>query len=537
MECWRDGHCWVIKEKIMPLSIRESKGMNAIEELLIDKATCVSFRTTHLTEFSQKGAFVILDFGKEVCGGLRFITHMVEDRTAKFRITLGESLSEAYSHIGEKNATNDHSPRDFEMLISSMSDLTYGMSGFRFARIELLTEHPVRVKNIFAMNTLPYFEREGYITTSDLELNQIIETATYTLKLCFQNGYIWDGIKRDRLVWSGDLNQEIITSIYLFGDNENITNSLSFLREETPEDDWINKIPAYSAWWIINLCDYCRLTGNKEYFEKNKDYAKGVLNHFNQCIADDGAIDFQASSDYMCFFLDWLTHGTQDALIGTAMIITIAAQLFQELEKNQVCEDIVRKLASYLDMPCEYKQTRAFQILAGRQAKEEYVFLEKEGANGFSTFMSYYILTADALADGKNMLSLIKEYFGGMISRGATTFWEDFNVKWLEGSGRIDELPQEGVKDIHGDYGACCYKGFRHSLCHGWASGVLAFIIEYVLGLKLRDGGEVYDVTPHTMGIKEINAKIPIKEGWLNIRVIDGKVEIEQGGSYEADCT
>ena len=55
---------------------------------------------------------------------------------------------------------------------------------------------------------MPVFDKEGYITTGDTELNKIIDTAAYTLKLCFRNGYIWDGIKRDRLVWSGDLNQE-----------------------------------------------------------------------------------------------------------------------------------------------------------------------------------------------------------------------------------------------------------------------------------------------------------------------------------------
>ena len=99
----------------------------------------------------------------------------------------------------------------------------------------------------------------------------------------------------------------------------------------------------------------------------------------------------------------------------------------------------------------------------------EELFLEKDGAAGFSTFMAYYILKADALAGGMNMISIIKEYFGAMLSRGATTFWEDFNMDWLVGSGRIDELPKEGEKDIHGDYGAFCYEGFRHSLCHGWA--------------------------------------------------------------------
>ena len=130
------------------------------------------------------------------------------------------------------------------------------------------------------------------------------------------------------------------------------------------------------------------------------------------------------------------------------------------------------------------------------------------------------------MADGKNILPIIKEYFGGMLSRGATSFWEDFDISWLEGSGRIDELPKEGEKDIHGDYGAFCYVGFRHSLCHGWASGVLAFIIEYMLGLKLN--GDTYEVTPDTLGVKEIEAKLPTKDGWLFIKVVDGDVSVEK---------
>ena len=175
-------------------------------------------------------------------------------------------------------------------------------------------------------------------------------------------------------------------------------------------------------------------------------------------------------------------------------------------------------------MPCEYKQTRAFQILAGRATDGEAAFLENGGAEGFSTFMAYYILTADALANGENMLPIIKEYFGAMLSRGATTFWEDFHMDWLKGSGRIDELPKEGEKDIHGDYGAFCYKGFRHSLCHGWASGVLAFLVEYMLGLRLKNGGNSYELMPHAMGVKKIEAKLPVKNGWIFIKIQDGKV-------------
>lgn len=520
-ECWKDDDYTVLKEKMMPISVKDSKGVIDVDELLIAKSSSVSFQLTNVATFSEKGAYVVLDFGKELCGGLRIVTRQVKG-LAEFRITFGESLSECYSTVGEKNAGNDHSPRDFIANVPLMSDLTFGQSGFRFARVELLSENPVLVKNIFAVNTLPMFEKEATIKTSDEELNRIIDTASYTLKLNLQNGYIWDGIKRDRLVWCGDLHQEIVNSIYLYGDNHNITNALSFLREETAQDAWINEIPSYSAWWVINLCDYCRLTGNQEYFENNKDYAKFILSKFDSCIAEDGTMEFENAG--MAFFLDWPTHGTEDAIIGTAAIIMMAAKRFMEMEDNASYNEIIRKLRGYLDKPCEFKQTRAFQILAGRSAEDEDAFLEIGGAAGFSTFMAYYILMADAMAGGENMLSIIKEYFGAMLSRGATTFWEDFNMEWLEGSGRIDELPQEGEKDIHGDYGAFCYKGFRHSLCHGWASGVLAFVVENMLGLKLSDGGESYEITPNMMGVREIEAKIPVKAGWLSVHVLDGKV-------------
>lgn len=124
----------------------------------------------------------------------------------------------------------------------------------------------------------------------------------------------------------------------------------------------------------------------------------------------------------------------------------------------------------------------------------------------------------------KTCFLIIKEYFGAMLSRGSTTFWEDFDMEWLDGSGCIDEIPAEGVKDIHGDFGAYCYKNFRHSLCHGWASGVLSFVVEHIFGLHISE--EEYTVTPHTLGIEKLYAKIPTKNGWLEIGITNGNVHV-----------
>ena len=90
--------------------------------------------------------------------------------------------------------------------------------------------------------------------------------------------------------------------------------------------------------------------------------------------------------------------------------------------------------------------------------------------------MSWFILEAIASRDKALAVKLMKEYYGGMLAVGAITFFEDFDLRWLQNSSVLDELPKQGRKDIHGDFGAHCYVGFRHSLCHGWSSGVIAFI-------------------------------------------------------------
>ena len=54
-----------------------------------------------------------------------------------------------------------------------------------------------------------------------------------------------------------------------------------------------------------------------------------------------------------------------------------------------------------------------------------------------------------------------REYWGGMLSLGATTFWEDFDIAWLKDAAPIDRFPDEGEIDVHGTYGRYCYKGYR----------------------------------------------------------------------------
>ena len=512
------------REEWVPVSVADSHRVAYTEELTVPKATAMTFSTAHCAHFQGGGSWVLLDFGKEICGGVRLITRAAPG-TVSFRVTFGESMSEACSTIGVKNATNDHSPRDFEVMVSNMSDLTFGQTGYRFVRLELLSDAEVLIRNIFAVSLLPEFEREATFTTNDQLLNDILHTAAYTLKLCMQNGYIWDGIKRDRLVWCGDLHPETLTSMYLFGETPHVVNSLLFLKSETPADGWMNNIPSYSAWWVVNLCDYCRTTGDKEFYKAHREYAVAVMKHINDCIREDGEMVFPDGYG-MEYFLDWSTHQTEGAPAGVASMLRYTAEKLLSMEENADCRDILRKLEKYVDIPTDRKPIRAFQVLAGRRQADDAAMLQAGGAADLSTFMSYYILTATAKAGGTEMLSMLKEYYGGMLSRGATSFWEDFDIRWLEGSGRIDRLPAEGELDIHGDFGKFCYQQFRHSLCHAWSCGVLAFFMEYIVGICIEDGGKTVTVEPHLCGLTDLEVTVPMREGDLTVTVKNGEITV-----------
>lgn len=525
MEYTQQEQCTIVREYILPTAILQSDKVLRPEELMVQKRAAVSFRSDNCAVMQGAGSALMLDFGKELCGGIRLIIRSAP-RGAQLRIRFGESVSEACSNLGEKGACNDHAPRDITVTVSLMSDLEFGNTGFRFVRIEPVGDVQISIMSVYAVSIMQQFPTEAKIVTNDSVLNQIIDTAAHTLKLNFQKGFIWDGIKRDRLVWCGDLHPEIVSSIYWFGNTPNIPNSLSLLRENTPSDAWMNTIPSYSAWWVINLCDYCSLTGNETFFAEQKDYAKEILCRLNSCVDNAGNMDFGNVSSNMPYFLDWPTFKTPDAVVGTACLLLLAAKKYLSAEENTDAAELIKKLACYLDKPVASKQTRAFQILVGGDSKLAAAFLEQDGAAGLSTFMAYYILSADALSGGKHMLSILKDYYGGMLAMGATSFWEDFDIQWMEGSSRIDALPAPNTKDIHGDHGRFCYEGFRHSLCHGWSAGVLAFLVESVLGIQISNGGKTVTVAPALSGLTDVDASIPVGNGYLQLSFHNNKLEV-----------
>ena len=125
-------------------------------------------------------------------------------------------------------------------------------------------------------------------------------------------------------------------------------------------------------------------------------------------------------------------------------------------------------------------------------------------------------------------LAALKTYYGAMLDLGATTFWEDFDMKWVENACKLDEVCDGTKTDIHGDNGKYCYKGFRHSLCHGWASGPVSFLTEYVLGIDIvGEGGSKIVISPHLGALSYAKGSIATARGKVSVSHIkneDGTV-------------
>lgn len=517
----------MIKKYIYPTRIVRAYGdVAGAQELKVEKDMQIGFYEPSVCVM-ESGSSLILDFGKELQGGVRIITFAGGD-DCFLRLRFGESVSECMAELGEKNATNNHAVRDRVVCAPDYSDMEYGNTGFRFVKLDNVGKKRVVLKSVVAYLEMLKMPKKGSFECDDKTLNKIFKVASYTVDLCVQNGMIWDGIKRDRLVWIGDIHPEMLSLSTLYGRFEPIERSLDFIKRQTPLPAWMNNIPTYSMWWIVILHDYYMRTGCMDYLAAQKEYLLGLLSQIDENISEEGEIL------YTGYLLDWPTHEQPDEIPGVRALNRIAVEKAEKIleflgEESVLPAKILAKLDRKRYPVRDKKQVKAFECLAyGDYNRDALAFLTKGGVKGFSTFMIYYVLKAMVGCGGENeSVELLKEYYGGMLAMGATTFWEDFEIEWMQNATKITELPKRNKIDIHGDYGKYCYVGFRHSFCHGWASGPIGFLSECVAGFEVTAPGcAKMTIRPHLGSLNYVKAKFPTPYGVVEVchEKADGKV-------------
>lgn len=516
--------------------LRTSGDLQHADRLLLPVPTQVGLTVDHPIVLhngpSGEHASVLLDFGMEIHGSLRIQVHEVHrpepdldfaNNLAEVRLRFGESVSEALAEYREKNTTNNHAPRDMVLRLPNYSAPETSETGFRFVHLELLSPDTsltlFGLQGVLIFRDLPWL---GHFECSDPLLNRIYDTAVWTVQLNMQE-YLWDGIKRDRLVWSGDMGTEIRTIAAVFGSHPIVPRSLDYVLNQTHPGQWMNGLSSYTLWWVMEVYDWFMFTGDRPWLNAQRETLLSQMELIWSAIAPDGRENLVIGR-----YLDWPSSSNPDAVhAGLQGLMILAMQcghrlftLLDEPEAAARCRREEQLLRRHVPAFSGYKQADALLSLSGlRDAGETASLLAAGGAAGFSSFLSCFTLAA--LARGgqlRNALDCIRQYWGGMLQMGATSFWEDFDIDWMPDAFPIDQLPVPGKKDIHGDFGRHCYINFRHSLCHGWAASPVPFLSEYIAGIRiLAPGYEKVSVSPSLGDLEWLRCQCPTPYGILSV--------------------
>ncbi len=536
----------LVKRYIYPQAIAwQSDGSGELianERILLavgnGQASLVDTNYCRLKSLPGKQASILLDFGREIFGGIKIITgYYAENTPAAVRIRFGESYSEAMSDVtNDKRATNDHAMRDFSTHIPWLGSLEVGNTGFRFVRIDLLdTQKVVFIKEIAAAFTFRDIPYAGSFKCNDTLLNKIWETGAYTVHLNMQT-HLWDGIKRDQLAWMGDMSLETKTVFTVFGNHEIVPRTLDLIRNETPLPQWMNTLSSFSLWWPYIQHNLYMHGGDLAYLKQQEPYLTGLVNQMTSYIKENGEENLPSR------FFDWPSSTNKPAIhagLQSLMVISLesSSRIFGHLHNTAMqttCDRAVARLRTHVPDPNKSLQAAAMMGLAGLK-KPDYInktYFKNTDYNGISPFMGYYILQNKALAnDYRTSLDFIRYYWGAMLKLGATTFWEDLQTEDLPNAGGIDKAVPPGKTDIHGDCGEYCYIGFRHSLCHGWASGPTPWLTEHVLGIRIMEPGcKVIRLSPNLGDLTWAEGTFPTPKGVVSVshrKVAGGRVETE----------
>jgi hypothetical protein len=473
----------------------------------------------------KPGSALVIDFGVEITGSVELFTPMTKGKDMpSVRIRFGESVAESMAEIGERGAQNDHALRDQVVKLPWLGKTTIGPSGFRFVRIDnadpRIDVQLSQVRAILTLRDIPYI---GSFKCSDERLNRIWETGAYTVHLNMQD-YLWDGIKRDRLVWLGDMHPEVSVIQCVFGHNDVVPKSLDMIRDVTPVTEWMNGISSYSMWWILIHEEWYQHHGDLEYLKQQQAYLTALLKRLRTYVGADGREKLDGMR-----FLDWPTFENKTAVHeGLQAMMTLTMEsgarlcgILGDSETARLCNETVALLRKHVPEASGRKSPAALLSLAGlRDPAEVAAVLRKDVPNDLSTFYGFYVLNALAKAgDIDTGLDFISQYWGGMLDFGATTFWEDFDLAWTKNAGRIDEPVPAGEKDLHGDFGAHCYVGFRHSFCHGWAGGPTAWLSRNVLGISpAAPGCAKVRIAPNLGRLAWGEGTYPTPKGAIHVR-------------------
>jgi alpha-L-rhamnosidase len=459
--------------------------------------------------FNKSNSGIIIDFGEHLTGYCTFTLKTRRgdmDAPLRLKLTFGEVPSELVTPFDPYPGSLSRAWLQDETITVTVLPATITIPrrvAFRYLKVEWLgSSHSfdfgfadIQLKATTSVTTTP---PALAATTPDI-IKDIDRVGLTTLKECMQTVYE-DGPKRDQRLWIGDTYLEALANVYSFKNNDLTKRCLYMLAGLANDDGILNanafELPQphaqksrlfdYCFLYNVALKDYVEATGDKQTGLDLWPAAKKQLDIVTKYAGEDGMMDYQKAQKEWWVFFDWKDGLDKQAPVqGISIFVlnqtyALAKLLGKESEINWVSA-LAKKLkdaahknlydkTSGLFVSGVNKQVsyggQAWMILSGVASKAEAQKALKslpsvtDAVQPGAPYMYHYYVAAliesGLKAEAKEALI---SYWGGMIKKGADTFWEVYD-------------PTDELKSPYNFFPV-------NSYCHAWSCTPVYFIRKY----------------------------------------------------------
>ena len=451
-----------------------------------------------------------LDFGKHLVGHFSFHTRTLTrclDAPVRFKITFGEVPAELNTPFDpwDKNRLGRAWMQDETITLTRLDEWVTipRRVACRYVKIEMMGwpgagyEFAIDSVRFTAQSSAGPVRHSLPPTCSD-RIRRIYDVGVETHRECMQTVYE-DGPKRDQRLWIGDLYLEALANRHSFK-NFDLTKRCLYLfaalaREDgvlfapiiedpIPHPQYGTYITPYALLWNVTLSDYFQDTGDAETANDLFPAARVQIDEGLSFLGEDGLFDVRKKPSWL--FIDHrpgldVSASMQGVLVfALKRTLALAKELGRENEVAGYPALIKKMTAAARKALFDKKRglvlsgpdqqvsimSQAWLVIAGILKPEEgakaiRTALQTEGCVMPGTPYATHYLVEAMIRCGMHAeaRSYVETYWGGMIDKGADTFWEAY-------------VPSD---DLYSPY------GFHplNSYCHAWSCSPVYYIGEY----------------------------------------------------------
>ena len=462
------------------------------------------------THSFNKQKQVILDFGEHVTGYFSFkIDTLIRtpDAPLRLKLTLGEVPAEIATSLDQYNGGLSRAWLQDEIItvmeVPSVIEFKR-RTAFRYVKIELLGSSPYYDFRITDAQCKAVTSAPGYPQPITKDASPLIKNidrvGLATLKECMQTVYE-DGPKRDRRLWIGDLVLESLANNYSFKNfaltrrclyllaglsNENGYLYGTVFERPSPHPQSGQFLMDYALLYNVALEEYLIASGDTLTALDLWPVAKRQISIIETNLQADGLIDYSKANREWWLFFDWKEGLHKGASLQGLSIYSLkktfelATILHKESEVKNV-PDLINKMTkaarkyfynrkgglveSGEDKQVSYA-SQIWMTLGGVLSLKEsqkalkLVISDTSAIRPGTPYLYHYLIQAMVDADmPQQARQSLEDYWGGMIKKGADTFWEVYDPT-------NDHLSPYGFYPIN-------------SYCHAWSCTPVYFIRKY----------------------------------------------------------